>query len=425
MKQTSALTRTIFIGTAFCLGWACCSAIGKSGESRISLSASATSTNVILSWRAKRGFVLETFEVAGSLPSWRPVTNNVGIRGEDFLASLDLPASASYYRLGQGFVPGLQVECIHYGFDPAAPNMTDDLRLSQRTGAHWWALGRPRHDPETGTALPYAYVDGYPEEIGRKRTAADAMLRWSEIFKGHGDSWTGRPGEIVGRPAIVLLDEITPGFKDDAQGPAFLEALKGYVHEHQGSRDDLFTFAVRSVSMTPSSHLYQSVVTGANNYLRFLGLELYTSQKAYVTGYEPDQPKVHRGVGDDYLVRRLLGPIHRWLEAGVSPNRLMVILTVSNFGGANGTTEKPFYKYLNRQFWMMANGWYTADRTIVNTNIQTVLRNGVGSYKFGPGTNLWQLNLAETDRDAYLEKYIHWYCVEGRTNAHPDGVDAH
>jgi hypothetical protein len=383
------------------------------------------STGIFFEWPSnRRGFVLETLRVAGTPSHWLIATNNIGLTDSNFLITIPPDRDARYFRLREGFVPGLQVEAPHYGYDTSAPAMTDGLRSSMRAGANWWALGQPRNDPETGAPLPYAYVDGHAEQVGKDLTPEKAALRWAAILSGNGDSWTKRPGESVGRPGIILLDEVTPAFKDDGQGPAFLEALTTFVQKHGGTRDDLFAFAVRSVAMTPSNHLYGAIVQSANNYLRFFGLELYTSQQAYVTGYEPDQPRVHRGIGDEYLVRRLLSPIRRWTQAGIAPERLMVILTVSNFAGSSRATDKPFYKYLNRQFWMMANGWYTTDRSVSDNNIRTVLRNGVGTYKFGPGTNLWQLNPAEMNRDAYFEKYVHWYCVEGRTNAHPDGVDA-
>jgi hypothetical protein len=60
----------------------------------------------------------------------------------------------------------------------------------------------------------------------------------------------------------------------------------------------------------------------------------------------------------------------------------------------------------------------------VDPNIRRVLRNGVGAYKWSPGTGSWELFPAESGRDASFERYLRWYCIEGRRDPHPDGVDA-
>lgn len=116
-------------------------------------------------------------------------------------------------------------------------------------------------------------------------------------------------------------------------------------------------------------------------------------------------------------------PIKRWADAGTSLLRLMPILASSNFGGYTGYT-KPFNKFLNRQFWFLANGWHNSAHSAVDPDIQIALRNGVGTYKWSPGTGVWQLLTTESNRDTYFEKYLRWYCVDGHLDAHPDGVDA-
>jgi hypothetical protein len=382
-------------------------------------------TNLWLRWPAnRRGFVLEAASNSIHPASWRTATNNVTVTGTNFTATVNPSNPAQYFRLRGAMIPGLNVEAPHYGYDATAPELTDGVRLSGGTGVNWWAMNQPQQNPESGTDIPYAYGDGYPELIGTTRTPAEAALRWFMIRNGQGDSWTGRSGSTVGRPAIILLDEITTAFKDSGQGPSLQQALRTYLSDYGGGRDDILAYAQRSVSLTPSNELYSAVAFCANDCLRFLGLELYATQEAYVTGYERDQPGVYRGTGDDYLASRFLMPVRRWTQAGVSPRRLMAIFTVSNYGDANGTTTKPYYKFLNRQFWLLANGWYTADHSVVDSNIQTVLRNGVGTYKFSSGTNMWQLFPTETNRDTYFEKYVRWYCVDGHLDAHPDGVDA-
>ncbi len=382
-------------------------------------------TDVQFRWPVnRRGFVLEESTNLGPSAVWTIITNNVSVSFNDFVASPAASAGAKFFRLRGAFLPGVIVESPHFGYNSGAPEMTEVLRLSDRTGLNWWSLNTPRTNVENGAALPYAYHDGYVELIGSTHTSAEAAERWHMILHGQGDPWTGASAASIGAPSIILLDEVTTAFKDTGQGPAFREALRLYLTSHSGSRDDIIAYASRSVSLTSINSQYGSLIFCANNYLRFLALELYATQEGYVTGYERDQPSVFRGTNDTYLIDRYATPIRRWTAAGVSAERLIPILTVSNYGDANGTTTKPFYKFLNRQFWVLANGWYTDDHFGVDTNIQHVLRNGVGSYTWTPGTNSWNLVSTETNLDARFEAYLKWYCVDGRLDPHPDGVDA-
>jgi hypothetical protein len=319
---------------------------------------------------------------------------------------------------------GHAVESVHFGFDSTNAALTDAIRLSTRTGTNWWSLNTPRLNPENLTPLPYAYHDGYVELIGVSKTPAEAADRWFKIKNGLGDPWTGATPLEVGLPSLILLDEITTSFKDSGQGPALQEALSLYLTNAFASRSDIAGIASRSVSLTPNNNLYTNVIYCASNSLRWLALELYATQQGFVTGYERDQPTVFRGTNDAYLINRYVTPIHRWLEAGIPADRLLPIFTTSNYGDANGTTDKPFYKFLNREFWVCANGWFTNDHSLVDSRIATVLRNGVGSYSWSAGTGTWNVPATETNRDSYFESYVNWYCVNGRTDPHPDGVDA-
>ena len=85
-------------------------------------------------------------------------------------------------------------------------------------------------------------------------------MRWFMIRNGQGDPWTGLPGATVGPPAIILLDEITTSFKDDAQGPALQAVLQMYLTNYGSGRDDIFAYAQRSVSLSSSNALYGSMV---------------------------------------------------------------------------------------------------------------------------------------------------------------------
>ncbi len=383
-------------------------------------------TNAALCWPAnRRGFALETTTNLASAGSWQAATNNVAVAGSSFLVAVEPVGAGSFFRLRYPGLPGMSVENVHFGFNASYPGMTDALRLSQRTGPNWWSLNTTRQNPENGADIPYAYHDGYVEWIGATntptRTPAEAALRWYMILHEQGDPWTGATPATVGHPAIILLDEVTTNFKDTQQGPALQEALRLYLNQYGGSRDDIIAYLQRSASLTTTPSAYSHLVFCVNNYLRYLALEVYCSHQGFVTGADPDG---NVGLTDDaYLASRLALPIKRWADAGTSPLRLLPVLALSNFASYSGYA-KPFQKFLNRQFWFLANGWYDAGHTAVDSNIKTALRNGVATYTWGPGTGVWQLNSAELSRDMYLEQYLRWYCVDGHLDAHPDGVDA-
>ncbi len=384
-------------------------------------------TNVQLRWPVnRRGFVLEESTNLGPSVVWTIASNNVSVSSNDFIASPTAGSRDRFFRLRQLFAPGLQVENIQVGFDATAPALTDALRLSGRTGVNWWSMNTPRFNPEDGAALPYAFHDGYVEWIGAAnsptRTPAEAALRWYMILNGQGDPWTGASAASIGHPAIILLDEVTTDFKDTLQGPALQEALWIYITQYGGSRDDIVAYLQRSASLTATPNLYNNLIYCANNYLRFLALEVYCSHQGFITGTDGDGNNI--GLTDDaYLASRLAMPFKRWADAGVAPLRLVPILSPSNFASYPGYA-KSFNKFLNRQFWFLANGWYNSAHSGVDPNIKTALRNGVGTYKWSPGTTVWTLLTTETSRDDAFEAYLHWYCVDGHLDAHPDGVDS-
>jgi len=383
-------------------------------------------TNVQLRWPVdRRGFVLETITNLASGGSWQAATNNITVAGSDFLVVLDGAGTGRFFRLRCPGSPGTSVESVHFGFNASYPAMTDGLRLSQRTGPNWWSLNTTRQNPENGADIPYAYHDGYVEYIGATNspsfTPAEAALRWHGILNGQGDSWTGASPATVGHPSIILLDEVTTNFKDTQQGPALREALRIHLTQYGGSRDDIVAYLMRSLSLAATPSLYTNLIFCANNYLRYVALEVYVSHQGFITGTDPDHSI---GLTDDaYLAFRMAQPIKRWADAGTSPFRMMPVLASSNFATYSGYA-KPFQKFLNRQFWFLANGWYDAGHTSVDENIKVALRNGVGTYTWNPGTGVWQLNSAELSRDGYHEEYLRWYCVEGHLDPHPDGVDA-
>ena len=384
-------------------------------------------TTASLSWPVnRRGFVLETTTNLANAGSWQAATNNVTVAGSNFLVAAEGAGSSRFFRLRSPGSPGMTVESVHFGFNASYPGMTDALRLSARTGPNWWSLNTTRQNPEDSADIPYAYHDGYVEWIGAAsaptRTPAEAALRWYMILHEQGDPWTGATPATVGHPAIILLDEVTTNFKDTLQGPALQEALRIYLTQYGGSRDDIIAYLQRSASLTATPNLYSSLTYCANNYLRYLALEVYCSHQGFITGVDADGNNI--GLTDDaYLATRMALPIKRWADAGTSPLRLLPVLALSNFAGYSGYA-KPFQKFLNRQFWFLANGWYDAGHTAVDPNIKTALRNGMATYTWGPGTGVWQLDSAELSRDVYHEQYIRWYCVDGHLDAHPDGVDA-
>jgi hypothetical protein len=384
-------------------------------------------TNRWLRWPANhRGFYVETTTNVANAASWQIATNNVDVAGSNFVAAIDSTGPGRYYRLRYPAAPGTAVENVHFGFNSNNPTMTDGMRLSRRTGPNWWSLNTTRQNPEDSAEIPYAYHDGYVEWIGATsgttHTPAEAALRWYMILHEQGDPWTGATPATVGHPAIILLDEVTTGFTDTQQGPALQEALRLYLTQYGGSRDDIIAYLQRSASLTATPNLYSRLTYCANNYLRYLALEVYCSHQGFITGVDTDGNNI--GLTDDaYLSSRMALPIKRWADAGTSPLRLLPVLAVSNFAGYSGYA-KPFQKFLNRQLWFLANGWYDSAHTVSEANIKTALRNGIGTYTWGAGTGVWQLNSTELSRDAYLEQYLRWYCVEGHLDPHPDGVDA-
>lgn len=376
---------------------------------------------------ARRGFLPETSATLGDAAQWSVLTNNIAATGTNYSLALNPTAGEQYFRLRQLTWPGWQVESVHYAFDVTEPGLTDALRLSDRTGVNFWALSTSKASPETGVAVPYAYSDGYVEWIGEAGHVVDtspagAALRWYKIKNGQGDIWTGASAAAVGYPAVITLDEVTTNFKDTLQGPALQEALRIYLTQYGGSRDDIIAFLQRSASLTATPGLYSHLIFCVNNYLRGLALEVYCSQQGFVTGVDADGNNIGL-TGDSYLTTRLALPFKRWADAGVSPVRLFPVVASGNFGGYPGYV-KPFNKFLNRQMWFLANGWYNSTHTGVDPNVQLALRNGVGAYKWQVGTTVWQLVNTEANRDAYFEKYVRWYCVDGHLDAHPDGVDA-
>ena len=165
------------------------------------------------------------------------------------------------------------------------------------------------------------------------------------------------------------------------------------------------------VTRTTSNSSYSKVINAVNNYLRRGCLELYMSHEAYVTGGNNSGYNPNRLKGDAYLNGWLGDPIRRWTSAGMSASRMMPVLAVSNVMDSQGTTTKSFYKFLNRQFWWLANGRYGNNQT-GDQGIITAMRNGVGSYSWTPdpagsGTYSWVLSTTTTTRDTYFEKYDH------------------
>lgn len=323
------------------------------------------------------------------------------------------------------------VESIHFGYDESHASMTDAIRLSSRIGYTWWSANTKRYNVEDGSGIPYSYHDGYVEWIGAKsgtsKTPQDAANRWKSILDGNGDPWTGQSGTVIGDPTIILLDEVTTRFKDvvdgdglGGQGPALKQALAAFI-ALGGTRSQIVILCSPSLSMGTGivASQYDDLKYCANNYCRFFVLEVYVTQKGFLTGYDPDET-TYRGTGDTYLANRLTYGIRNWTTTvGVTAGRVMPMILISNRADEAATN---YYKFLNRCMWFMANGWYNASHSGVDANIKTALRNGVGSYNWTPGTGDYQLITSNTTRDTFLEKYIMWYCVGGNLNAHSDGV---
>jgi hypothetical protein len=165
--------------------------------------------------------------------------------------------------------------------------------------------------------------------------------------------------------------------------------------------------------VTPSD--YNDLMYCANSRLRWVGLELYCSYSEFRNG---------RGglTGDDFLARYLTKPIWNWTtNVGMFTTRVHAVLKVTN--DADGTGRTDFHKYLNREFWMMANGWTNAAHTTVSANVKAVLREGVGAYSFTPGTAPdSQLDPSITARDSHHKQFVKWYCADGNTAPHVYGL---
>lgn len=319
---------------------------------------------------------------------------------------------------------GAKVESINFGYSETYPTMTNAIRFSNNLTYGWWSANVKRYNVEDATGIPYSYHDGYVETIGGTHTAAQAAARWRSILTGGGDSWIpngGGAASIIGTPTIILLDEVGTGFKDSEQGPALKSALQQFI-ALGGTRSQIVILASPGLSMGSGvvAANYSNVIYCANNYCRWFVLELYTTQNGFLTGYDPDSPTVYRGVGDAYLASRLTFGIRNWTTTmGVSATRVMPMIQVCSVADQG---QSNFYKYMNRQFWFMANGWYNAAHSGSDANIKTALKNGIGSWTWTPGTGQYELPTSNTTRDTYFEKYLAWYSAGQNTTMHSDGV---
>lgn len=308
------------------------------------------------------------------------------------------------------------VEQLHFGYQTTYPNMINAMKNSTRIGYVFWSLN------QTGYGVPYCYHDGYVEWVGASKTAQQASDRWVSIRNGNGDPWTGASGATVGTPTIIVLDEISSTFADTAQGPALRSALN--IHfTATGSRALIVGAIQRSLALisNPQNGSYDDLIYMINSRLRWASLETYCSHKGFITGTDMDGNVIGQ-TDDNYLAARLGAPIYRWALPCTS-TRLKANLSPSLFGTYPGYA-KAFYKFLNRQMWFIANGWYEGSHANVSANVKAVSRTGTDGYTWTPGTGTWQLVSSEVNRDTYFEKYIMWYCVGGNLNAHADGVDA-
>jgi hypothetical protein len=187
------------------------------------------------------------------------------------------------------------VESIHFGYKSDYLELTDAIRLSTRIGTAFWSQNKQNYNPEDGTPIPYAYHDGYIEDLGTSiiPTASAMAQRWREIMTGQGDSRTGVSGASIGFPDIIILDELNSNFRDTLRGPLFREALRLYTLPvsqggYGGSRNDIVAYIQPGISQGTgvSSGLYDDVIFATNNYMRGLALELYVTEDGYRTGFE-------------------------------------------------------------------------------------------------------------------------------------------
>jgi hypothetical protein len=314
------------------------------------------------------------------------------------------------------------LEGIFFGYDEANPNLTNDLRLASQAdvGYDWWSSESRKYNVEDGQTIPYAYHDGYADTwlINGNYTPLEMAQRWRSIMLGNGDP--GFPERNVGTPTVIVLDEIGSDFSDaDAavggkKGPRLRQALDHYFNL-SGNRSHIIAMISPGLSqqlVTPSD--YNDLMYCANSRLRWVGLELYCPYSEFRNG---------RGglTGDAYLARYLTKPIWNWTtNVGMFTSRVHAVLKISN--DADGTTRTDFHKYINREFWMMANGYTDAAHTTVSANVKAVLREGVGAYCFEPGTAANQLVTTQTARDSWQKQFIKWYCADGNTTPHAYGL---
>lgn len=326
------------------------------------------------------------------------------------------------------------VESIHFGYTASHPAQTDAIRLSTRIGTAYWSQNRQNVNPENGADIPYAYHDGYIEDLGTTLipTAAAMAQRWRNIMTGQGDSRTGVSGASIGEPDLIILDELNSNFEDANRGPLFREALRLYTLPvaqggFGGSRNDIVAYMQPGLSQGTgvTNGRYDDVIFAANNYMRALALEVYATEDGFRTGIESTTNSTQYPTGDAYLGVRLTGPLRNWMNRGLSETRLHPILNVSNIADAN--VNRDFNSFLNREFWFMANGRYSDNPTQVDLRIQTAMRRGVGSYTWAADVDNdddpYQLLTAQVARDAYFESLLAWYSAVGNTSTYfkPNG----
>src|SRR6476661_910108 len=112
------------------------------------------------------------------------------------------------------------VESVNFGYEPTLTSATDAIRLSTRIGYAWFSQNQVHTNPENGAQIPYAYHDGYVENIGVGTfDSVYAKNRWKSILDGNGDPFTGATGAQIGKPTIIILDEVNSNFDDTHQGP--------------------------------------------------------------------------------------------------------------------------------------------------------------------------------------------------------------
>ncbi len=321
------------------------------------------------------------------------------------------------------------VESIHFGWNAGYLTQTDAIRRSTRTGVNYWSQNRQNYSPETGAAIPYAYHDGYIEDLGTTfiPTAAAMAQRWREIMTGQGDSRTGVSGASIGIPDMMILDELNSNFRDSNRGPILREALRLYTTPvaeggQGGSRNDITAYIQPGLSQGTgvTNGLYDDVIFATNNYMRSLALEVYATEDGYRTGIESPTNPTQYQTGDAYIAQRVTQPLRNWMNRGLQATRVLPVLNVSNIADSN--TNSDFNGFLNRQFWFMANGRYSTNSAQVDANIVTALRQGVGSYTWAPDVDNdndpYQLLTSQTTRDSYFEAFLKWYSVDGNTSLH-------